>query len=135
MKAMVVRFTLIFLMSFSMLAVTCSPEVTKEKEVVPQEIPDGWNLYNERGTDISFYYPSEWGEVIDYIDYFQKLITKGESKELSREEEKQIEDFKSVIEDSGKYLAFSNLDMDWLAHIRITSIEQIQSFVSYCNST
>jgi len=105
----------------------------QQHELVPPEIPDGWSLYNEKRAGICFYYPSEWGEVIDYIDYFQELTTSGEPEELSREEEERIEDFRSAIEDSGKYLAFSNLDMDFGAHIRITSVEQMQSFVSYCN--
>jgi hypothetical protein len=96
----------------------------------PLEIPDGWSLYYEKGMEISFYYPPEWGEVIDYSDYFLKLTSGKEREELSKEEKERMETFKSAIEDSGQYLAFSNLDMDWAAHIRRTSVEKMQSFVS-----
>jgi len=107
----------------------------QQPEVVPPEIGDGWSVYNGKDTGIRFYYPSEWGEVIDYADYFQKLTTKEEPEELSREEKERMEAFKSALKDSGKYLAFSNLDMDWATHIRITSVEKMQSFVSDTNKS
>lgn len=104
----------------------------------PPEIPDGWSLYNGKEAGISFYYPPEWGEVIDYIDYFLKLTSGEAPKGISKEEKEAMEAFESVFKDSRHYghcLAFSNLDMDWAAHIRITSAEKIQSFISETNKT
>ena len=100
--------------------------------------PNDLVFYTNKETGISFHYPPEWGEVVDYVDYFLRLTTKEEPEELSEEEKEAIEAFQSVYRDSlhyGHYLAFSNLDMDWATHIRITSAENIQSFVSETNKS
>lgn len=93
--------------------------------------------YNNKELGISFHYPFEWGEVIDYIDYFVELTTEfEESKERTEEGKEAMENFVSAFENSrnyGHYLSFSNLDMDWAPHIRVTSPENMQSFISETN--
>ncbi|MBA7600909.1 hypothetical protein ES703_07972 [subsurface metagenome] len=112
------------------MAPTSEPAPTAAPPTRPPEIPDGWNLYHEKGMEISFFYPPEWGEVIDYADYFLKLISSIERQELSKEEKARMKAFEARLRDSGPYLAFSNLDMEWTAHIKITSVEKMQSVVS-----
>lgn len=94
----------------------------------PSEIPDDWLLYYDEHEGISFYYPSEWGEVIDYIDYFPKTPMGKELAQMPLAKD-QTENLTTRLREAGHCLAFSKLDLEWAANIRITSLPQIQKFV------
>jgi len=43
----------------------------KEREGMKEmEIPIGWKSYKNEEVGISFYYPSTWGEVIDFMENY-----------------------------------------------------------------
>ena len=101
---------------------------TTPSDVTCSELGEGWSAYHDEESGICFCYPAEWGEVIDYVDYFEELIlAESDYGEISEEE---MEDWESRVRDSGRFLSFSNLDMSWGTHIRITSAEKVESFIS-----
>lgn len=115
------------------------PTSTSEPTPAPpvsSENGDGWTTYSGEETGICFRYPSEWGEVIDYIDYFKGMyLPYWQQDEVSEEEKAIADEWEAKARDAGQYLCFSNLDREWGAHIRITSPEKMQSFIAYASQS